>query len=80
MISFQVRAEEAFTETTKERKAREKAEAAASKAEAEVERLKAGSGGSGGGERLVEDSTELARLLGDLDKAEVRALLLYWPL
>merc|ERR1719193_957216 len=70
---LEVRAEEAFTETTKERKAREKAETAASKAEAEVERLKAGSGGLGEVERqtTTEEGSEVARLVSELDKAEV---------
>ena len=59
---LEVRAEEAFTETTKERKAREKAES-------EVERLKAGGGGQEGGK--VEESAEVARLVAELDKTEV---------
>merc|ERR1719319_834179 len=67
---LEVRAEEAFTETTKERKAREKAEVAATKAEAEVERLKVSNGG-GGGDRPLEESSEVARLVAEMDKAEI---------
>lgn len=67
---LEVRAEEAFTETTKERKAREKAEVAATKAEAEVERLKMSNGGSGG-DRPLEESSEVARLVAEMDKAEI---------
>ena len=69
---LEVRAEEAFTETTKERKAREKAETAAAKAEAEVERLKAGSsGGEIERQQTTEEGSEVARLVSELDKAEV---------
>ena len=70
---LEVRAEEAFTETTKERKAREKAETAAAKAEAEVERLKAGSGGVEieSRQQTTEEGSEVARLVSELDKAEV---------
>ena len=67
---LEVRAEEAFTETTKERKAREKAEVAATKAEAEVERLKVSNGG-GGVDRPLEESSEVARLVAEMDKAEI---------
>merc|ERR1719367_1564360 len=68
---LEVRAEEAFTETTKERKAREKAETAAAKAEAEVERLKAGGSGNVGEIQTTEEGSEVARLVSELDKAEV---------
>ena len=68
---LEVRAEEAFTETTKERKAREKAENAALKAESELERLKAGSGGEIERQQTTEEGSEVARLVSELDKAEV---------
>ena len=68
---LEVRAEEAFTETTKERKAREKAETAAAKAEAEVERLKTGGSGNVGEIQTTEEGSEVARLVSELDKAEV---------
>jgi hypothetical protein len=65
-----VRAEEAFTETTKERKAREKAEASAAKAEGEVERLKIG-GATGAEEGPGEESVEVVRLAAEMDRLEV---------
>ena len=61
---LEVRAEEAFTETTKERKAREKAEA-------ELDRLRAGSTGEMERQQNSEEGAEVARLVSELDKAEV---------
>merc|ERR1719367_1531379 len=61
---IELRAEEATTETTKERKAREKAETAAAKAEA-------GSTGEMERQQNSEEGAEVARLVSELDKAEV---------
>merc|ERR1740123_2085981 len=68
---LEARAEEAFAETARERKLKEKLEVQIKSLEAEVERLKAGSGG-GEMERqqTTEEGSEVARLVSELDKAE----------
>ena len=66
---LEIRAEEAFAETAKERKQKEKLEIQVRNFENEVDRLKSSS--TGAGIERVDDSKEVSRLISDMEKLEV---------
>jgi len=66
---LEVRAEEAFAETAKERKEREKFEIKARNFEGELERVKSST--SGVGPDKHDESKEMSRLMAELEKQEV---------